>query len=254
MTDMFAPGATLRAAREKRNLSQADIAEATRIKVHVIDAIENNDFQKLTAPLYVKGFIKMYAERVGLDPEPLVREYLVRFAQQVRPTLNADSPYAPAGHGVPQEPVVRSRVRRPVEPERIAGGAGAMLDSGRAVALRMVGDLAGATRAALMAVRIAWTQRAALGGWDRRRDFGTARSYGRSADFPVGRYAAIGTAVAVLAVIVGFVIHILRPSEAPPVIPVQVSAPVVSKAAPVASQRLRLAEEPPAPYLKPRKP
>lgn len=253
MTDMFAPGATLRAAREKRNLSQADIAEATRIKVHIIDAIENNDFQKLTAPLYVKGFIRMYAERVGIDPEPLVREYLVRFAQQVRPTLSADSPHTPTGRGVPQEPVVRSRVRRPAEPEATAGAAGAMLASGRAVALRMAGDLAGATRSALLAVRSAWAQRRARGGWDRRRDFGTARSYGRSAELPVGRYAAIGTAVAVLAIILGFMIHILRPSEVPPVMPVRVSAPAVSKVVP-AAPRLRLAEEPPPPYLKPRKP
>ncbi len=254
MTDMFAPGATLRAAREKRNLSQADIAEATRIKVHIIDAIENNDFQRLTAPLYVKGFIRMYAERVGLDPEPLIREYLVRYAQQVRPTLNADLPQS-AGPDLPREPVARNRPRRQAAPVRTVDAAGAMLAAGRAVALRMAGDLAGATRTAVLAVRSAWGQRGRTAPWERRRDLGMTRPYRGSSDFPVGRYAAIGTAIAVVAILAGFAIHLFQSSSRPaPVATVRAAAAAVTKAEPAAPPRLRLAEEPPAPYLKPRKP
>lgn len=252
MTDMFSPGGTLRAAREKLRLTQADIAEATRIKVHMVDAIENNDFSRISAPLYGKGFIKLYAERVGLDPAPLIRDYLIRHAQAVRPTLNADGVKAGAARmEASHAPMPRERPR-PVRPEVSAGD---LLAKGREAAVRMAHDVDVAVRQAAGAIASAWASRRETGRGV-MRDPRLAREYGRGLELPVGRYAAIGTAVVVVAILVGFAVHLVireSPSErmasvdrivtTPPKTPVNVATP-----------RLRLAEEPPAPYLKPRKP
>lgn len=67
-------GARLKAAREKLNLSREDVSRATKIKTIYIESIENNHFQNLIAPIYAKGFIKLYAQCVQIDPTPLLRQ------------------------------------------------------------------------------------------------------------------------------------------------------------------------------------
>ena len=96
------PGAALRMAREKRRLSIADVVEATRIKPHIIAALESDDYSVIPAPLYGKGFIKLYAEHVGLDPVPLINHYLSNYARTTRPTLKTELPPPSAIHdGLP---------------------------------------------------------------------------------------------------------------------------------------------------------
>jgi cytoskeletal protein RodZ len=51
------------------------VAEATRIKVQIVEAIEQDDFSRIPAPTYAKGFIKLIAEQVGEDPAPLLQAY-----------------------------------------------------------------------------------------------------------------------------------------------------------------------------------
>lgn len=68
-------GSKLKAAREKKKLSPADVATAIRINTRYIKAIENNKFDILIAPIYARGFIKLYAEYVEMDPAPLLRQF-----------------------------------------------------------------------------------------------------------------------------------------------------------------------------------
>ena len=49
------------------------------MKVQIVEALEQEDFAKIAAPIYAKGFIKLYAEYVGLDPKPLIDEYISRY-------------------------------------------------------------------------------------------------------------------------------------------------------------------------------
>ena len=91
MNDLFTLGDTLRMAREQLKMSQSDVAETTRMKAHIVDAIERNDFSRIAVPLYGKGFVRLYAQCVGLDPEPLVRDYLVRHARTLFCLLNDNS-------------------------------------------------------------------------------------------------------------------------------------------------------------------
>lgn len=68
-------GQKLKAAREKKGLSPSEVAKAIRVKTEYIVAIEKNEFHQLIAPIYARGFVKLYAESVQLDPAPLLRQF-----------------------------------------------------------------------------------------------------------------------------------------------------------------------------------
>ena len=65
-------GAYLRTQRERKGLSYEQIYEITRISPDVLKKIEND--QPLSAPVFFKGFIKTYADALGLDSRPLLQE------------------------------------------------------------------------------------------------------------------------------------------------------------------------------------
>ncbi len=65
-------GQQFREARERKGLSLAEAAEITRIKPTQVSAMERGDFSSMAAPLYVKGFIRIYAKTLGLDPGPII--------------------------------------------------------------------------------------------------------------------------------------------------------------------------------------
>lgn len=77
----MALGAQLREARMRMGMTESEVAAATRMKIQIVEAIEREDFTAVAAPIYGKGFIKLFAERVGLDPKPLVEEYVATFVQ-----------------------------------------------------------------------------------------------------------------------------------------------------------------------------
>ena len=64
------PGAIFREAREQKGVNESQAALATRIKVQHIEAMENDDFDKIAAPAYAKGFIKLYAEYLEAGSGP----------------------------------------------------------------------------------------------------------------------------------------------------------------------------------------
>jgi cytoskeleton protein RodZ len=62
-------GAVLRDAREQRGLSLDQLAQATKIRVTVLQAIETNRGEKLPEPIFLRGFVRAYAREVGLNPQ-----------------------------------------------------------------------------------------------------------------------------------------------------------------------------------------
>ncbi|MCX6992130.1 MAG: helix-turn-helix domain-containing protein [Kiritimatiellaeota bacterium] len=68
-------GQILKAARERRQISIADVVVATKMSSTFVKAIEADDFDALVAPVYARGFIKLYAVCVGLDPMPLLKQF-----------------------------------------------------------------------------------------------------------------------------------------------------------------------------------
>jgi hypothetical protein len=69
-------GQQFREARERKQLSLSRAASITRVKIQHLERMEEDDFSQMPAPAYAKGFIKMYAELLDLDPGPLVEEYI----------------------------------------------------------------------------------------------------------------------------------------------------------------------------------
>jgi cytoskeleton protein RodZ len=69
-------GEELRRSRLVREVSLESIANATKISVRYLEALERGDFSRLPAPVFTRGFIRAYAGYLGLDPEEMVNAYL----------------------------------------------------------------------------------------------------------------------------------------------------------------------------------
>lgn len=70
-------GETLRRERELRQISLREISEATKINLRYLDALERNDFRHLPGGVFNKGFVKAYAQYIGVDADGMVDAYLV---------------------------------------------------------------------------------------------------------------------------------------------------------------------------------
>jgi len=77
---MFEIGGSLREARVKRGLSPADVQKAIRIRDRYLQALEEERWELLPGDAYVKGFLRTYADFLGLDGNLYVDEYNSRFA------------------------------------------------------------------------------------------------------------------------------------------------------------------------------
>lgn len=76
---MFEIGYSLRAARERQGIGLPEAELATKIRVKYIRALEEEDFDALPADTYARGFLRTYADYLGLDGEIYVDEYASRF-------------------------------------------------------------------------------------------------------------------------------------------------------------------------------
>jgi cytoskeleton protein RodZ len=65
----------LKAAREARGLSLNDVFDATRVSRINLEALENDDFDRLPPPVYTRNFIRKYAQAVGVDAQPILDRY-----------------------------------------------------------------------------------------------------------------------------------------------------------------------------------
>lgn len=68
-------GSTFRAEREKRGLTIKDIERETSIRAKYLEALEQGKYDVLPSEVYVKGFIRNYADFLHLNAEKLVQEY-----------------------------------------------------------------------------------------------------------------------------------------------------------------------------------
>ena len=76
---MFEIGNSLREARLRQHLDFPEIEQATKIRGKYLRALEDEQFDVLPAQTYVKGFLRSYAEYLGLDGQLYVDEYNSRF-------------------------------------------------------------------------------------------------------------------------------------------------------------------------------
>lgn len=72
-------GPALRRIREARRMSLDDLADYTRISRAYLNALEEEDYQRLPAMVYVRGFLQQVSKRLKLPVETVVIRYLDRF-------------------------------------------------------------------------------------------------------------------------------------------------------------------------------
>jgi len=70
-------GDRLRREREQRGISLDDIALTTKIRAGLLQALEEEKFDRLPGGIFNKGFVRAYARHLGLDEDQLVADYLV---------------------------------------------------------------------------------------------------------------------------------------------------------------------------------
>jgi len=100
-------GKTLRQAREAKGYTTLQLAEMTRMMPSIVEDLENENFSRIAAPIYGRGFVKLYCQAVGLEPKPLIDEYMeIQSGNRetgIRERKVAAEPVAPEP---PPEPVV----------------------------------------------------------------------------------------------------------------------------------------------------
>jgi cytoskeletal protein RodZ len=83
-------GDRLRQAREARGLALDAIVKETHIARHYLEALERSDLEPLPGVVFNKGYIRSYAQVVGIDPEPILMAYQVAERQHGRVTPESD--------------------------------------------------------------------------------------------------------------------------------------------------------------------
>jgi hypothetical protein len=127
-------GSTLREARMRARIDISEVEIKTKIRARYLRAIENEEWDLLPGPVYVKSFLRTYGDYLGLDSRMLVDEYKRRYER-------------PSDHELrPIPALARDRDRRPRGPSLppwalIAGVLVAVV-----AALAIIGSLGGGTK------------------------------------------------------------------------------------------------------------
>jgi hypothetical protein len=103
---VFEIGNSLREARIRQSLDFPEIEQGTKIRAKYLRALEDEQFDVLPAQTYVKGFLRSYAEYLGLDGQLYVDEYNSRFVGGEEEAPSRPRRSAPPSRGVQ----VQSRV------------------------------------------------------------------------------------------------------------------------------------------------
>jgi len=119
-------GKTLREAREAKGYSISQLAEITHILPQIIENLEKEDFTRIVAPIYGRGFVKLYCEAVDLEAQPLTMEFMEIFNGNRQPAIrlrkSEDEPEAPASEHpaaqelAPEEPPAKHDIPAPEPP------------------------------------------------------------------------------------------------------------------------------------------
>jgi helix-turn-helix protein len=82
-------GARMREQRERQQVALSTIAEQTKIKVSLLDAMERDDVSQWPSGIFRRAFIRAYAHAIGLEPDAVVREFLELYPDPARAFADA---------------------------------------------------------------------------------------------------------------------------------------------------------------------
>jgi cytoskeletal protein RodZ len=72
-------GPTLRDARIRARIDMSEVETQTKIRAKYLRAIENEEWDLLPGPVYIKSFLRTYGDYLGLDSRMLVEEFKQRY-------------------------------------------------------------------------------------------------------------------------------------------------------------------------------
>ncbi len=79
------PGERLQAARIEQGLTLDDVADRMHLSLSIVKAIEDNNFEEITAPIFVKGYLRAYARIVSLNEDEMILQYLDFYSEEDPP-------------------------------------------------------------------------------------------------------------------------------------------------------------------------
>src|SRR5687767_3437847 len=92
-------GSTLRETRMRQRIDITDMEVRTKIRAKYLRALENEEWDLLPGPTYVKSFLRTYAESLGLDGRLLVEEYKLRHERLSDVELQPIAPRSESARG-----------------------------------------------------------------------------------------------------------------------------------------------------------
>jgi cytoskeleton protein RodZ len=98
------PGERLQAARIKKSLSLKDVAGRMHLSPSILKAIEENNFDEITAPIFVKGYLRAYARIVSLGEDEMIQQYIDFYSEE-------DPPINTTSHMVPELSATDTRIK-----------------------------------------------------------------------------------------------------------------------------------------------
>lgn len=94
MSSSRGPGERLQAGRIEMGLSVEDVASRMHLSNDIVEAIEENNFNDITAPIFVKGYLRAYARIVSLDEDEMIQQY-AEFYSDEDPPISSTSNLTP---------------------------------------------------------------------------------------------------------------------------------------------------------------
>jgi cytoskeletal protein RodZ len=92
--DQEIDGPALRRARLRRGIELDQISNVTKVRSSYLEYIERDEFEKLPASVYIRGFVHAYARAIGLDANRAATNYMARVdavrnppRRSLRPTI-----------------------------------------------------------------------------------------------------------------------------------------------------------------------
>jgi cytoskeleton protein RodZ len=98
------PGERLQAARIKKGLTLEDVANRMHLSNSILQAIEENNFDEITAPIFVKGYLRAYARIVALSEDEMISQYLDLYSEE-------DPPISSTSNMVPELSSTDTRIK-----------------------------------------------------------------------------------------------------------------------------------------------
>ena len=76
---MSSIGYTLKEARNKKSISLDDVHAKIKVHPRVLQLLEEDKFDKLPSPIFVKSFLKSYADFLEIDSSSIIKSYFFQF-------------------------------------------------------------------------------------------------------------------------------------------------------------------------------